>query len=100
MHIKDKYPIREENLAYRVIDGSAIIINTDSLEDSIVHFLNIVGTRIWELCDGKTSVKDIISHILMEYDVGKSVLTKDCIGVINSLQNKKLLSLIDKPVSR
>ena len=99
MNIKDKYPIREANVAYRVIEDSTILVRTSKSGDMIFHTLNEVGTRIWDLCNGKITIKGIVSHILKEYEVKEKALIKDCLEIINILKDKELLSLKDKLVS-
>jgi hypothetical protein len=39
-----------ERTACRIIDGKAVVITID---ENQVHVLNAVGTRVWELCDGR-----------------------------------------------
>jgi len=88
----DKVLARDENVAWRVIDGEAIIL---SAEDSSVHSLDEVGTRIWEMADGKKTIKEIIEALLEEYDVEFDQLKQDVIDFVNELKSKEksLISL-------
>ena len=52
--------IRNNDIAWRVIDGEALVV---SPKDSLIYPLNDVGARIWELLDGKRTVSDIASII-------------------------------------
>ena len=89
----DKILARDENVAWRIIDGEAIIL---SAEDSSVHSLDEVGTKIWELADGKKTVKEIIEALHEEYDVEFDQLKQDVLDFISELQKKEksLVSLL------
>lgn len=55
-----------ERTASRVIDGKAVVITIDRNE---LHVLNAVGTRVWELADGRplsTIVDDIVREFAVE----------------------------------
>jgi len=88
----EKILARDENVAWRVIDGEAIIL---SAEDSSVHSLDEVGTRIWELADGKKTVQEIIDTLHDEYDVELDQLKQDVVDFVNDLtsKDKSLVSL-------
>jgi hypothetical protein len=57
--------IQSERTASRVVDGKAIVITIDQNE---LHVLNPVGTRVWELLDGRP-LHSIIDQIVHEFDV-------------------------------
>ena len=86
----DKYVIRNDKTAFRVIDGEAIIM---TLENNTLHTLNNVGSRIWELSDGSMTLREIIDAIQSEYDVDYNEGKADCISFIEELQNKHMLNL-------
>ena len=56
---------QSERTASRVIDGKAIVITIDSDQ---LHVLNAVGTRVWELLDGR-SLDAIVDQIVREFEV-------------------------------
>ncbi len=49
--------------------------------------LNILGTEIWKLCDGKT-MDEIVDELVGVFDVERSVLKEDAAGFINELKEK------------
>jgi len=83
------------SIAYRVIDGQAVIVN---LEESTLHTLNLVATRIWGLVDAKNMVMDIIDKIYQEFEVDRDRLEKDCLEFVNRMINKGLFVLSSHPV--
>lgn len=57
-----------ERTASRVIDGKAVVITIDRNE---LHVLNAVGTRVWELLDGRP-LSDIVDEIVGEFAVERA----------------------------
>ena len=56
---------QSERTACRVIDGKAVVITIDQNQ---LHVLNSVGTRVWELADGR-SFGQIVAGIVEEFEV-------------------------------
>jgi hypothetical protein len=56
---------QSERTASRVIEGKAVVITVDHNE---LHVLNGVGTRVWQLADGRP-VSAIVQAIVSEFDV-------------------------------
>jgi coenzyme PQQ synthesis protein D (PqqD) len=65
--------VQSERTASRVIDGKAVVI---SIDQNQVHVLNSVGTRVWELCDGRP-VDDIIDQIVLEFEIDREQAARD-----------------------
>ncbi len=61
-----RFPERNPKLAWREIDGEAVII---SPEDSHVHELNETASLVWSNADGKHSVDEIAGVIAARYEV-------------------------------
>jgi hypothetical protein len=59
---------QSERTASRVIDGRAIVI---AIDQNQLHVLNGVGTRVWELMDGRP-LADIVDAIVAEFEVDQS----------------------------
>jgi len=57
--------VQHERTACRVIDGKAVVI---AIDQNQVHVLNGVGTRVWELCDGRP-LASIVTQIVTEFEV-------------------------------
>lgn len=50
-----------------------------------VYTLNETGAFLWELIDGKKTVKDLIDAMISEYNVGKEIATEDVYSFIEDL---------------
>jgi len=91
----DKIPQKNTELAWRVIDSEAVIIPLDeqTSDSEKINFLNETGTRIWELIDGKNSIKDIVVRIVKEYEIDEEEGKKEVINFIKKLERKNLVKL-------
>ena len=78
--MKDKFVSKnEKKVAYRVIDGEAVIVN---LENSTFHNLNDVGTFIWEQIHGEVTLNQIIQKICQEFEIDYKIAEKDCLDFL------------------
>ncbi|MCD6080429.1 MAG: PqqD family protein [Candidatus Omnitrophica bacterium] len=91
----DKIPQKNTELAWRVIDNETVIIPLDeqTSDSEKINFLNETGTRIWELIDGKNSIKDIVVMIVKEYEIDEEEGKKEVINFIKKLERKNLVKL-------
>jgi hypothetical protein len=82
------FPERNPKLAWREIDGEAVII---SPEDSHVHELNETASFIWTNADGQHSVDEIAGVMAGKYDVALAMAKSDVTELIEILSAKGLL---------
>ena len=61
-----------------------------------IYILNELGTQIWELIDGRSSINRIIEEICEAYDVGPEEAEKDAIEFLNSLEVSNLIRSISR----
>ena len=74
-------PRRNPRIAARVVDGKALIVVVDAKR---LHTLNEVGTRVWELCDGR-SVRAIAESVAEEFEVELEQALRDVERVADEL---------------
>ncbi len=68
--------------------GDAGDIATSLLfKDGVMLSLNILGTEIWKLCDGRTS-EEIVAELLSCFEVDEDELRTDVTGFLNELKEK------------
>ena len=89
MTLPTDVPKHAERIAARVIDGKALIVVLDGKE---LHTLNEVGTRVWELCDGRSSVSAIANALASEYDVTTGAALDDVERFVAELRQKGALA--------
>jgi len=63
--------------------GSVILIIS-----GMMHQLNLVGGRIWSLCDGSRNRGDIVEALATEFDVERTELAADVESFIDDLQQR------------
>lgn len=66
----------------REINGEVVLLTP---ENSTVHVLDEVGSRIWELCSGSASVDTIVDGIIAEYEVSRDTAEQDVIEFCDKL---------------
>lgn len=71
---------RGEDVAER---GTVILIIS-----GMMHQLNLVGGRIWSLCDGSRRRADIIHALAGEFDVERAELAEDVEAFIEDLRQR------------
>lgn len=88
MEILKIKPKRDRDIAWRVVEEEALIVNP---KDSLIYPLNKVATRIWELADGGKTVAEIIHEIKNEFDGIPQTIEHDVTDFIGNLIDKGLL---------
>ncbi len=80
---------RSPKTAWRVIEGEAVIL---SLDTKAFRGLNAVGSRVWELIDGRRSVDAIVEVIVREFDVTRERAAGDVQAFVRELLDKGLVT--------
>lgn len=70
---EDVHIHQERRLASRTYGEKAVVIVIDQQK---IHQLNSVGTRVWELADGR-QLRDIVDAMVCEFDVDRAVALAD-----------------------
>lgn len=82
-------PIHHPRTASRVFSGEAVIITA---AENKVRMLNPVGSRIWELADGKRTVAQIVDVLTAEYDVDPARAERTTLELLSDLDEKDLIT--------
>jgi len=64
---------QSERTAARVIEGKALVITID---DNRLHVLNPVGTRVWEMSDGR-SLEQMVQAVVRDFEVDEPQASTD-----------------------
>ena len=86
----DRYITRDPDAAWRVFEDGAVIVTP---QESVMHSLNPVGTRIWELADGSLTMNEILDEVVKDFDVDRGVAEADIIEFCRALTDKGMLSI-------
>jgi hypothetical protein len=80
---------RSPRTAWRVIEGEAVIL---SLDTKAFRGLNPVGSRVWELIDGRRNVDEIVEAIAREFDVVRERAAEDVRAFVRALLDRGLVT--------
>lgn len=85
----------------RSIAGETILvpIKGNAADLDSIYTLNQVGTRIWQLIDGRASVAQIADAIHQEFDVGREQALEDVLDFLGSLQAAGLIETLPESKS-
>ena len=86
----DSVVSRNRDLAWRIIEGNAFIVDS---RGNMLHELNETGAHIWKLLDGKRTLRGIASQISEEFEVNKENAQKDVLDFIQELEKKELIKM-------
>ena len=84
----DRRFVRESHWVTREIASETIVvpIRSHAGEVDAIYTLNELGTMIWQLIDGETSVRQIADEICTAYNVAPERATADIVDFLQSLR--------------
>jgi hypothetical protein len=92
--LTERYPQKNPKVVSRVVGAEAVVVHFDN---SQFYSLDLVGTFIWERCDGQHSIAEIAQQIVNEYEVSPEQAAKDCLEFIEDLHKQGLLEISEPP---
>jgi hypothetical protein len=81
--------VQSQRTASRIIDGRAVVIAIDENE---LHILNPVGSRVWELSDGRP-LSRLVDDIVSEFEVERDRALVDVCRFVRQLERAGALSV-------
>ncbi|HEY9723742.1 MAG TPA: PqqD family protein [Oscillatoriaceae cyanobacterium] len=81
-------PKPHPRVAARVVDGETLILTP---ADSVLHTLNPVATRIWELLSEHRTLDALVAALTREYDVDRAVAEQDVRNLLTELAEKQIV---------
>lgn len=92
----EQYLVRSPFLAWRIIEGEAVIISPQERE---LHHLNEVGTEIWRVADGSRTLRQIAQELSQIYEITPEEVLPDVLAFAQELVDKGVAFLCDRPTS-
>ncbi len=77
-----------DDVICRELEGEAVILN---LASSTYFGLDVVGTRIWHLCETHGSLGVVLTAMQAEFDAPRETLQIDLLAFVDDLVSKGLL---------
>ena len=87
---KDSLVNRSDKAVYRVLDNEAMIVDPGGNKMSV---LNSVGSRIWEMANGETAIKEIVRAVHEEFNITYEEALADTIEFLEELSGKGLIEV-------
>ena len=87
MNSTESFPLRK-SVPWRTLDTEALVVDVKS---GLLYPLNSVGARIWDLCDGKRDVAQIVSSLCAAFDAPESTVRADVLEFLGELRRERLL---------
>lgn len=84
--------VKAPNITWRQIGDDTVIIKEDG---QATHVLNMTAGFIWNQCDGKHDIDDIITGMCQHFDVLPDEATVDIKSTIDELADYGLLQEAD-----
>ena len=85
----------EKNVIWAKLKESIIIIALKETDEKVFK-LNQTAAYIWEHCDGKKSVEELVRELSDEFAVDKTTALKDTVEFIEKMKNKNLITFESK----
>jgi len=86
----------EEDAVWDKIEAEIFIILTKEDNEKVLK-LNKTAGFLWENCDGKKTVQQLLDELCLKYDVDETKAYEDAIKFIEQMQNLQLLALSGSP---
>lgn len=87
MLLSNYVPHHEDVIAQQSGDNVALF----HMETGNCDSLNEPGARMWELCDGRRPLAEVVDLLEAEYDAPQEMILDDCRALIASLTENDLL---------
>ncbi len=88
MNLTQRYTVDKNNIAHRLIDNEAVILN---LETGVYYSLDAAGADIWELLCNNKSIGQVIEYLKETYDATEERLKKDTLKLLENLEKEQLI---------
>ena len=85
----EAFPVRK-SVPWRALDTEALVVD---VKGGLLYPLNAVGARIWQLCDGASSVEEIVAALAAEFEAPEATIRVDAVEFIERLAEAKLVSI-------
>ena len=85
----------EKNVIWAKLKETIIIIALKETNEKVFK-LNQTAAYIWDHCDGKKSVEELVKELCDEFAVDKTTALKDTVEFIEKMKNKNLITFTSK----
>ncbi len=90
----EKYITCNKNIELKVLNNEVFIVRQDTHK---IHSINRSGSFIWQLFDGKHTLKQVIDTVCGQFDVSEETAQSDASEFVKDLLEQGLVELHDAP---
>ena len=87
-HALEPLPLRNPRVAARVINGETMVLTP---HNSVLHTLNPVATRIWQLLPEHGTLDSMVEALQAEYEASEAQLQVDVRELMGALLERQIL---------
>ena len=80
---------QKRDVRIQQVDGETLVLDE---QNGYIHQFNDTASFVWQQCDGKSSLTEIVQRFAREFDLEDLVATKDVSEVIEKFRDLELLS--------
>ncbi len=80
-----------DGVVFRELEGETVILN---LESGMYFGLDPIGSRIWQLCQERPSLRSVWQAMQAEFDAPAEELQADLLVFVDELSEKGLVTLL------
>lgn len=77
-----------DDVVFREVGGEAVILD---LQHGTYFGLDPVGTRIWQLLEGRADLQHVVETLVTEYDVERATAERDLLDLMDDLRRRELV---------
>ena len=86
----------EKNVIWAKLKETIIIIALKETNEKVFK-LNQTAAYIWEHCDGKKNVEELVNNLCEQFAVNRPTALKDTVEFVEKMKNKHLIDLSNGP---
>ena len=83
---------KEKNVIWAKLKETIIIIALKETKEKIFK-LNQTAAYIWEHCDGRKSIEELVTELCDEFAIDKATALKDTVEFIEKMKQKNLIAI-------
>ncbi|MFC0213216.1 lasso peptide biosynthesis PqqD family chaperone [Paenibacillus chartarius] len=91
--VKDQTVVQTKGNLISNMDGGIVMM---SVQSGKYYNLGRVGGRIWSLIENPVSVRQLISTLMEEYEIGEVECREQVLKFLNNLQEEQLIHVGDE----
>jgi PqqD family protein of HPr-rel-A system len=81
-------PIARADVEHVVVDGEVVVYDE---RDGTLHHLNATATLVWQCCDGRGAVDDLVGELADAYGAPRERIASDVHALLGDLRRRGLL---------